>query len=358
MRGKTELGQPTFALTTDVSEAHRQVPAHPSDWHFLGCQVTKNPTVFVNTVGTFGITSASFCWNRVGAAVGRISQFVVGKLATTWRMLVADDYHLEAGGEQYRFALIAFFIVCAVAGVPLSWNKTSGGESVTWVGFELVHKTRQLGISQRRADWFRRWTSEVAGSSTVHLGSFEEGLGRVMFVAGALEYERPFLGPLYNFLALHPRDSVRAVPPYVSFFLRYLADQIAQCRQHDCSSRMCPDQLAPRVYAQASAERTGIGGWFPHVDQSGKVNIKASRWFSHEITRDEWPWVFEKSPKPALVISTLEALAVLVALKVYYGQELRTDRNSIRIVPTTTDNRGNGAALNKLMTTRYPAAQC
>ena len=95
---------------------------------------------------------------------------------------------------------------------------------------------------------------------------------------------------------------------------------------------------------------------FLKVDQSGKVSIKASRWFSHEITRDEWPWVFEKSSKPALVISTLEALAVLVALKVYYGEESRTDRSSIRIVPTTTDNRGNGTALNKLMNTRYPAS--
>ena len=25
--------------------------------------------------------------------------------------------------------------------------------------------------------------------------TFEEGLGRIMFVAGALEHERPFLGP-------------------------------------------------------------------------------------------------------------------------------------------------------------------
>ena len=46
---------------------------------------------------------------------------------------------------------------------------------------------------------------------------------------------------------------------------------------------------------------------------------------------------------------------VLFALKVYYGDEPRKNRSSIRIVPTTTDNRGNGAALNKLMTTRYPA---
>ena len=107
-------------------------------------------------------------------------------------MLVADDYHLEAGGEEYRFALMTFFIICSIVGVPLSWNKTSGGETVTWVGFELLHHTRQLGISQRRADWLRRWTTEVASSSSVLMESFGEGLGRVMYVAGALEYERPF----------------------------------------------------------------------------------------------------------------------------------------------------------------------
>ena len=131
---------------------HRQVPVHPSDWHFLGCQITKGSTVYVNTVDTFGITSASYYWNRVGAAVGRISQYVGGKSAATWHTLAADDYHLEAGGEQYRFALISFVIVCALTGVPLSWNKTSGGETVTWVGFELPHKTRHLGISQRSED--------------------------------------------------------------------------------------------------------------------------------------------------------------------------------------------------------------
>ena len=36
----------------------------------------------------------------------------------------------------------------------------------------------------------------------------------------------------------------------------------------------------------------------------------------------------------------------------YYGEEPK----AYRIVPTTTDNRGNGAVLDKLMTTRYPAS--
>ena len=60
---------------------------------------------------------------------------------------------------------------------------------------------------------------------------------------------------------------------------------------------------------------------------------------------------FEKSSKTAL-----KAFEVLVALRVYYGEEPRRNRSSIRSVPTTTDNRGNGAALNMLMTTRYPAS--
>ena len=63
----------------------------------------------MNVVGTFGIMSA---------AVGRISQYVVGDSAATWHMLVADDYHLEAGGEECRFALMTFFIVCSIVGVP------------------------------------------------------------------------------------------------------------------------------------------------------------------------------------------------------------------------------------------------
>ena len=271
-------------------------------------------------------------------------------------MLVADDYHLEAGGKECRFALRSSSSVPSSVYLCLGTRRRAVRLSLGGRIRAVASHATARDLAERSADWFRRWTTEVASSSSVHMASFEEGLGRVRYVAGALEYERPFLGPLYRFMSLHPRDSVRAVPPYVSFFLRHLAAQISECRHHDCSMKMYPDQLAPRVEAQASADRTEIGGWYPHFDQSGQVNVKLSKWFSLEITRDEWPWVFEKSSKPALIISTLEALAVVVALKVYYGETPRRNRSSIRIVPTTTDNRGNGAALNKLMTTKYPAS--
>ena len=73
MREKSSRGLSTFALTADVKEAHRQIPIDPRDWHLLGCQVERGADVFVNTVGTFGITSASYYWSRVSSAVGRLT---------------------------------------------------------------------------------------------------------------------------------------------------------------------------------------------------------------------------------------------------------------------------------------------
>ena len=52
---------------------------------------------------------------------------------------------------HYRSALIMFFVLCATE-VPLSLGKTAGGHTVSWVGFELSHRTHELGISCRRAE--------------------------------------------------------------------------------------------------------------------------------------------------------------------------------------------------------------
>ena len=44
----------TFASTADVTEARRQVPIHPDDWHLLGRQLISGGEVFINTVAPFG----------------------------------------------------------------------------------------------------------------------------------------------------------------------------------------------------------------------------------------------------------------------------------------------------------------
>ena len=60
--------------------------------------------------------------------------------------------------------------------------------------------------------------------------------------------------------------------------------------------------------------------------------------------------------RPSLVISTLEALAALISLKLFFGDEPKQERTKVQVVPTWTHNRGNGSALNKLMSTKFTSS--
>ena len=250
-------------------------------------------------------------------------------------------------GPSYREAILCFFVLCSLLGVPLSWPKTSGG------GFEILHRSHSIGTSERRSQRFLR-CREVAASDHVQMTNFEEGLGRVMNVVGALEHERPFLGPLYRRMVVHPRGSVQKLSGLVRMILRFLADQVEKNRHYPCAVEVRQAAGESRVDAQASSTRTGIGGWLPVTDDNGASRTRLSPWFSVEIDREHFLWVYEKNDSPLLMIATLEALAILFALMAFGGETSQENRTTVQILPTWTDNRGNGALLNKLVSTKIP----
>ena len=65
--------------------------------------------------------------------------------------------------------------------------------------------------------------------------------------------------------------------------------------------------------------------------------------------------MFEKGDRPAMVISTIEVLAVMIGLKLIYGDR-DGNHTQVQMIPSFIDNRNNGSALNKLMTNRYPSS--
>ena len=79
-----------------------------------------------------------------------------------------------------------------------------------------------------------------------------------------------------------------------------------------------------------------------------------SRWYSHDFSKEEWPCILERSDTPSRVISTVEAVAVLMGLKMFHGDEARGTLIQIQMIPSFTDNRGS--TLNKLMTNKYPSS--
>ena len=81
---------------------------------------------------------------------------------------------------------------------------------------------------------------------------------------------------------------------------------------------------AIRVDAQASDLRTGIGGWFLEVGASGVLTPAIYKWFALEITKVDFPLVYDRGDTPSRVIFTLEALGVLL------GVEIETWRSKIK----------------------------
>ena len=95
-----ETREAVFGISADISSAHRLVPIRRVDWPKLGCRArSSDRVVWLNTVGTFGISSAAYWWSRLFGCVGR---WVVRLMMTLWavQMIYVDDLHLVAAGPR------------------------------------------------------------------------------------------------------------------------------------------------------------------------------------------------------------------------------------------------------------------
>ena len=89
--------------------------------------------------------------------------------------------------------------------LPLAWKRIKGGAEVEWIGYLLGLGRCEMGVSLSRALWAARWLSDKAAERRVRPGELREGLGRLQFLAGPVEYIRPFPGPLYAWASVGPR---------------------------------------------------------------------------------------------------------------------------------------------------------
>ena len=98
-------------------------------------------------------------------------QHVVGQSATTW-------YVSGRGlsfGDEWRG--VSDYFSLSLSSPALAAEDVWWGHLHIEAGFELLHMSYQLGISQRRSEWFCRWCQETAKAETTNTFSVEEWLG-------------------------------------------------------------------------------------------------------------------------------------------------------------------------------------
>ncbi|OLQ03582.1 Anthranilate N-benzoyltransferase protein 2 [Symbiodinium microadriaticum] len=318
-----------FSVVGDISKAHRRYKHQPSEHGFMGCQLSTEETipgdpdsqlVYVNLVGTFGLSCASYWWTRIAERL--------------------------QGDRAFPFS----YLFLATLGYPFKWPKTRGGFRVEWLGMETDYPGHQLGLSKKRADWLVEWLRDKATRGRVSAKEFSQGLGRLGFAAMALDWERPFLGPLHAWSsAVQTKVGTLTVPTMLRVLCLWLAERLETGGRLQRPAPLVEEGTPLSCFTDAKAEagKAWIGGFLELVPGC------QGPWFSLEVQQSWAPWAFAKGD-PNKVIAALELLATLVAVKLWVpeGPAKKTTRVAIR---GYTNNKSNEALLKKAMTTKFPS---
>ncbi len=346
------LTGPARGLALDVREAHRLPRVHPSDWTHQGCRSSFSSDLFIFTVGCFGISTAAYWWSRLGGALVRAVHLLAQPSDQLWLLLMADDLKCESTAEHPEVPIVFVVLLLVVLGVPLSWHKAQGGQIIKWIGYEVHLGQLALGITQRRADWCVDFLLQLSRDGRADVARMRSGLGRLCFVVGALEWVRPFLAPLYSYLARQPKWGHRELPVFIRVIAHYIASRLSLRRLYPSATARARNLEAFRIDASAEGDCIGVGGWLPMRDENGVLDRAKSPWFSFSLNRHIAPWAYSRG-QPFKSIASLEAVGVLVAL-IAFESYLSRDEDVVYTMPALTDNKGNQYSLSRLQTSRFP----
>ncbi|OLP90151.1 hypothetical protein AK812_SmicGene28324 [Symbiodinium microadriaticum] len=206
-----ETREAVFGISADISSAHRLVLIRKADWPKLGCRArSQDRVIWLNTVGTFGISSAAYWWTRLFGCVGR---WVVRLMMSLWamQMIYVDDLHLVAAGPQKYLVIWMMIAAYEAVGTPFAYRKFRGGLHIVFFGYHLSYDSWSAGLSEKPCRWVIDWIDRAEANGWMVLGRhFIELTGRLTFVGQVLRMPLLVLIALVYIrfcLKLFPKDA-------------------------------------------------------------------------------------------------------------------------------------------------------
>ena len=220
---------------------------------------------------------------------------------------------------------------------------------VQWIGYEIDFKGFQVGISLSRADWLIKWVRSVLDEGKIDVEDFVAVLGRFCFAMGPLDFLRPFLAPLFAWVAAVRGAGKLVLPWSVGFLLEFLAQQLGGGgRLAEVTVVGADLGEAFRADAKAEGSEVVVGGW----ECLGGRRPAQARWFSVALNKANAPWAFSKG-EPYRSIAALELFGTLLCILAFSGGWPSSSKGRV-VLAGSTDNQGNSWLLSRLMTSKFP----
>eukprot|EP00434_Breviolum_minutum_P036054 symbB.v1.2.031930.t2/scaffold3763.1/size50786/1 len=289
---KKAKGAVRFSLIYDISRAHKLIPVAEKDWGLQAFRLPGNRApgkVFLHTRGTFGISSAAYWWQRLAAVMVRTAHRLAGRDMGVLHLLFADDGWMVAMGEFFWRRLLFWLFVLEVMGVPLSYKKLRGGTRIQWIGYQLDVGVFEKGISDSKVRWILGWIEKKKQDGGATGRELKSALGRLSFVAGALQHIRPFLGPLFAWASALALGTFAKFPEAVRSILSMVEREVVR------KPMSVPRKMPPlakeifRVDAKAEKDLVVIGGRWIAVFPQGMLPASACSGSEYETDKPIGP---------------------------------------------------------------------
>lgn len=347
VREAMESLEAPFAVSADIKAAHRLVKVRKSDWPYLACRADSNSdVVWVNTVGTFGISSAPYWWSKLFALIGRFVGHIMLQ-SMFWQLVYVDDLHGTFVGERKFIHLWIWVLAFELVGTPFGYHKFKGGVAAEFIGYQLKYDSSQVGISIKRGGWLREWIQKAQQNKFVVVArDFAEFLGRLGFVSQLLTWMKPHLSPLFAWSAAISNSTVGRLPDTVVLTLKFI-DAGLDMETYLVSVRRPIEFSGEQFRTDAKCEDNLVvlGGW----------EVQSGRWFKIDVTPSQAPYFFVGGKGSQWASTSAELMASLAALVAFGWVKDSSLRRSVEFsLSAGTDNRANEFLSSKRSTTKWP----
>ena len=245
--------------------------------------------------------------------------------------------------------IVLSLLLLSVFGVPTKWSKCEGGLTYNWVGYYQDLQRFKLGISVTRASWLAKWLDGKLEADRVRAKELTEVLGRFGFAAIALDFIKPFLGPIYAWTSAAPEYANLKLPVMLRLIFLFLRRVFRDPALFTITAHEYEDDRSEIAFlgdAHASPSSVGVGG-----HQAGMPSQEA-HWFATELTPSNAPWAFGFGDETFRATASLELYTTLLCVKLLPLPKIR-GRATLQL-SVGTDNQGNMFALKRWSTTKYP----
>lgn len=186
-------GTSTFMAKTDIADAFRIIPLHPSQYHLTGFYWKG---YWYDKCLPMGCSQSCKIFERFSDCL----QWILQTKFNIQSIKLLDDFlFLAPSIDQCQTYLTTFCELCEQLDIPIAYKKTMGPtKAITFLGIQLDSDQMKACLPQDKIKKYHSEIKHYSKKNKVTLRELKSTIGMLQFATSVITCGRPFLRRLYD----------------------------------------------------------------------------------------------------------------------------------------------------------------